>query len=511
MLFRSDLAPLADDLVRQWRGLTSGFHRLSFDGGRVLLTLGVGDARDMLREQAFTADAVFLDGFSPPLNPDMWALPTLKAVARLCRRGTRLATWTIAAQLRRDLATCGFQVSKAPGLPPKRDCLQAVFDPAWSPRGQAVATGRAPGRAAVIGAGLAGAAVAASLARRGWQVQVLDAADAPAAGASALPAGLLAPHTSPDDNLLSRLSRMGVRITLQQAAELLSDGNDWSPCGVLEQRLDDARPLPDLGEAGRDWQCDAAALAERPAHAQPNAVWHALAAWVRPAALVNAWLNSPGITWRGGCRVDCLRPAGGGWTVLDATGTVLAQADLVVVAAALDTAALLGTAGVAPPQLHPVRGQVSWAHTGNTAPLSPHALNGNGHFIPAAPVHGQQAWLCGSTYGRADRDTAPRGADHAANLQRLRGLSTGIADTLAPAFDAGAVQAWTGVRCTSRDRRPLVGELAPGLWTSTAMGSRGLTFAALSAELMAARLHAEPSPLPQRMSQALDVAQRGAA
>jgi tRNA 5-methylaminomethyl-2-thiouridine biosynthesis bifunctional protein len=35
------------------------------------------------------------------------------------------------------------------------------------------------------------------------------------------------------------------------------------------------------------------------------------------------------------------------------------------------------------------------------------------------------------------------------------------------------------------------------------MGSRGLTFAALCAELLAARLHAEPLPVEQRLAHAL--------
>ncbi|RYF37830.1 MAG: FAD-dependent oxidoreductase, partial [Comamonadaceae bacterium] len=70
------------------------------------------------------------------------------------------------------------------------------------------------------------------------------------------------------------------------------------------------------------------------------------------------------------------------------------------------------------------------------------------------------------------------------------------------------VQAWTGLRCVAADRRPLLGELAPGLWLSTAMGSRGLTFAMLCAELLAARLHGEPLPLPRKLAQALDARRR---
>jgi tRNA 5-methylaminomethyl-2-thiouridine biosynthesis bifunctional protein len=38
------------------------------------------------------------------------------------------------------------------------------------------------------------------------------------------------------------------------------------------------------------------------------------------------------------------------------------------------------------------------------------------------------------------------------------------------------------------------------------MGSRGLTFAPLAAELLAARLHHEPLPLPARLAAALDPA-----
>ena len=113
----------------------------------------------------------------------------------------------------------------------------------------------------MIGAGLSGAAVAASLARRGWQVEVLDAAPAPASGASGLPAGLLAPHISPDDSVLSRLSRCGVRLTLQQVRALLREGVDWQQTGLLEHRVDGHAALPvQWLEAGRDWTAPASAL-----------------------------------------------------------------------------------------------------------------------------------------------------------------------------------------------------------------------------------------------------------
>ncbi|HYF17471.1 MAG TPA: tRNA (5-methylaminomethyl-2-thiouridine)(34)-methyltransferase MnmD [Ramlibacter sp.] len=491
-----ELAPLARELASRWWGLVPGVHRLSFEQGGLLLTLAIGDSRAQLQELSLAADAVFLDGFDPQRNPAMWELPLLKAVARCCRRGAALATWTVAGRVRRDLQQCGFVLQKVLGLPPKRECLRGHYEPGWTVRRQQ-ATAASPSEAVVVGGGVAGAAAAAALARRGWRVQVLDAAVEPASGASRLPAGLLAPHTSPDDGLLSRLSRAGVRMTLEQCRALLREGEDYGWTGVLEHRSDD-RPLPDLGAGQGDWQRRGD---------DPHAVWHAAGAWIKPAALARAWLAQPGVSWRGGTHVRRLQSGAQGWQALDGQGAVAAEAPLVVVAAALDTARLLDGGLV----LNPVRGQVSWdLHAGDLA-LPQQPVNGNGHFLPDVPLAAGRAWLSGSTYVRGDRSLQERQEEHAANLARLAELVPDTAAALRPRFEGGQVRAWTGIRCASSDRRPLVGEARPGLWVSTAMGSRGLTFAWLCAELLAARLHAEPWPLPNRLAAALDVGRQAGA
>ncbi len=486
-----ELQPLAAALAAQCWGLLPGFHRLSFEGGRVLLTLCVGDAAAMLRELRCTADSVFLGAGCEPA--------TAKAVARLCRRGTGMAASALPDDALREFAQLGFRIRQ------DSTGLRGTCDPAWEPkvRGDAVEH-RPPGRCAVIGGGLAGAAAAASLARRGWQVQVLDAHMAPAQGTSSLPAGLMAPHQSPDDNLLSRLTRAGVRVTLAQCEALLQSGQDWERSGALEHRLGDPRPAPDLGDGGEAWACTADATRKMNAGLAESdqAWWHAAAAWIKPAALVDAWLAQPGIAWRGGVAVRGIARDTDGWRVTDAQGADCAHADLVVVAAALGSAALLDQRLT----LHPVRGQVSWGRHDGAAQLPPWPVNGHGHFLPAVPLAGGMAWLSGSTYGRGEMETDVRAADQQANLERLGQLAPRAAADLQAQFARGEVHAWTGVRCASRDRRPLVGFLAPGLAVSTAMGSRGLTFAALCAELLAARLHGEPAPLPGRLADALNVA-----
>jgi tRNA 5-methylaminomethyl-2-thiouridine biosynthesis bifunctional protein len=500
-----ELQDLAAELGRQWFGLLPGVHRLVFEDGRVLLTLYIRDVRQALRERAFHADSVFLDGFDPQANPAMWESDTLKAIARHCRRGTRIATWTVAGEVRRQLAQCGFKVARIDGLPPKRHCLQGVFDPAWEPRGSGPMDAVGPGRCVVVGAGIAGAAAAASLAGRGWNVKVLDSFASPAAGASGLPVGLLAPHHSPDDALLSRLSRSGVRATLQQCRTLLREGEDWRHTGSLECRMGNPPPLPaQIPGAAACWtraaDRDRMARAQLPLHLP--GWWHEQAAWIKPASLVQAWLARPGVQWQGMTTVAHLVREPGGWELFDGRGALLARADLVILAAALGTGQLLQ--GGLP--LQPVRGQVSWApqQTGQELPAFP--VHGNGHFIPQVPLEGKDAWFCGSTYDRGDADLSERQQDHRTNQAKLNALLPAVAAKLAPAFAGGAVRAWTGVRCASNDRRPFLGSLAPGLWVSTAMGSRGLTFAALCGELLAARLHAEPLPLERRLAESLDTA-----
>jgi len=542
---RPGLAPLAQELSRQWWGLLPGLHRLRFDDGHVLLTLCLGDWQAQLRQQRqqLTVDSVYLHDLPQDGRPQrhpapagLPGLPGLKAVAACCRRGTRLASRC--STVRDALVQCGFTLHPAPGSDAQRDMLHAVYHPHWQPRTMRPAAAPAtPGECMVIGGGIAGAATAASLARRGWQLRVLDQAAAPAAGASGLPAGIFAPHVSADDNLLSRLSRSGVRSTLEQARWRLREGLDWSHCGVLEHRADASPGLPARwsdgpGADGRQSAAHAAlgALAQSGLPANASVCWHPQAGWIRPARLVAALLAQPGIRWQGACRVARLRrvqaPGAGhtAWQALDAQGRVLAQAPTVVIAAGAGSLELLEHRW----PLQPVRGQVSWGlHGDPAAPLLPFPVNGHGHLVPRFPLgddaQGPCAWVMGATFERGVEQMPPAPADvqaaHASHWARLQTLLPRMAPPLESAFaaaraDAGlaaparAAQSWAAVRCTAPDRLPIVGPVdaaaLPGLWVCSAMGARGLTLALLCGELLAARLQGEPLPIEHRLAKALD-------
>lgn len=516
-----ELQPLARTLAQAWRGLLPGMHRLVFEGGRVQLSLCIGPIEKMLRDIDVAADSVYLDGFSPAVNPQMWSLETLKAISRLCRKGTRVASWCVKRQVREDLAQCGFEVIRADGVPPKAQRLQATFNPQWAPRSRLRMAPAVNRQVLVLGAGLSGSAIACSLARRGWQVTVLDAGAGPGAGASGLPAGLTVPHVSPDDSILSRITRAGVRATLQRSAELLESGQDWDLTGVLEHRVEGKRNLP-TGDhwpaQGHEWSTPALAhqiaLAGLPP--QAPALWHAMAAWVRPLQLVKAQLQTPGVTVRWNSQVSRLeRMASGDWRVLDGNGQVLGEAPLVVIAGGFHSLALLQTltglhADKPPIPLNPLRGQISFGPTSALPTAArqlcpPFPVNGHGSFIHGVPMSDRQpGWFIGSTFERHCEQAPVRAQDHAANRERLATLLPALGRTMAAEFEPAHVQGWAGLRCTLPDRLPATGpvdsERWPGLWVSAGMGARGISLSVLAGELTAAWLENEPLPLQSSLA-----------
>ena len=498
------LKPLAQQLDAQLWGLLPGFHRLVFEDGQVLLTLCLGNVQTLLKQHNFQADTVFIDNLASPWVDSLY---TIKAIAKLCRRGTTFAAACSSEGLQSALRQCGFEASSA-------SAQLAVFNPAWSYKFSSLAI--RPGSCVVIGAGLAGAAVANSLARRGLAVTVVDAASAPASGASSLPAGLLVPHTSPDDSLLSRLSRAGVRMTLQQARARLRHGIDWAHTGVLQRGLNgNALRLPPAWAdrqllAASDW-CSPASKKVLAAAGVPSgdrALWHAQAGWFKPAALVSAWLAAPGITWRGNVQVAQLKPVHAGWQLLDALGGVQAQAEMVVLCAGFASQALAASAGISMPNLQAIRGQVTLGLHDGAALMPPFAVNGHGNLIPAVTTPDGPIWLMGASYERDMQVAAIKPQDHADNLARLQTLLPKAAGALADQFSPESAKAWAGIRCATPNRLPLVqqvGESAtsPGLWMCTGMGSRGLSFAALCGELLAAQIHGEPLPIESQLAGAM--------
>jgi tRNA U34 5-methylaminomethyl-2-thiouridine-forming methyltransferase MnmC len=80
--------------------------------------LFIGDARQTIQPLAqgnFTADAIFLDPFSPPHCPQLWTVDFLTQIRHCLHPNGRLATYSCSAAVRAGLMASGFQIgSSAP-------------------------------------------------------------------------------------------------------------------------------------------------------------------------------------------------------------------------------------------------------------------------------------------------------------------------------------------------------------------------------------------------------------
>ncbi len=120
-------------LGRAWPPPIAGFHRMHFDNGQVILTLLLGEARELIPQLEASVDAFFLDGFAPAKNPEIWSPEMVRELARLAAPGATLSTWTVAGGVRSALSDAGFAIEKREGSGFKREMLTGTWkEPALS-------------------------------------------------------------------------------------------------------------------------------------------------------------------------------------------------------------------------------------------------------------------------------------------------------------------------------------------------------------------------------------------
>jgi tRNA 5-methylaminomethyl-2-thiouridine biosynthesis bifunctional protein len=492
-------AALAARLRDAWPLLVPGLHRLELDEGRVVLTLAFADVADALPQLRLTADAIYLDGFAPDRNPEMWSPSTIKALARQAAHGASAATWSAGAAVRAALESAGFAIERRAGLAPKRHMLAARYAPRWKTRAAPAAPSER--RALVVGAGIAGAAVCERLAARGWHVTLVERRREAAAETSGNHAGAFHPVVTPDDSVLARLTRAGTLYALRRWQAL--PGLAWARCGALHlarEPQEEARQraaLEALGYPAEYARYVARDEASRIAGVELAAggIWFPQSGWVRPPSLARAQLAHALAEACFGFEVASLTHEAEIWTARDASGTAIASAPVAVLANAGDAARLAPpAAGIA---LRSVRGQVTHLPAGRVRAPRVVVLRG-GLALPAV----EGIAVIGASYDFDDDDPVPRPESHAGNLERLERIVPGAARALDPAALEGRV----GFRAVTRDRLPVLGPLAPGLYGAFGYGSRGLVWAALAAELLASMVEGEPLPIEVLLADALDPA-----
>ncbi|WP_060482534.1 bifunctional tRNA (5-methylaminomethyl-2-thiouridine)(34)-methyltransferase MnmD/FAD-dependent 5-carboxymethylaminomethyl-2-thiouridine(34) oxidoreductase MnmC [Pseudomonas sp. NBRC 111119] len=526
-----ELAAFGEPLLAQYVAVHPGYQQFTFAEGRVTLTLLVGDVLEQLPQLDAQVDVWFLDGFAPAKNPDMWTPELFAQLARLSHPGTVLGTFTTTGWVRRSLVEAGFAMKKVPGIGKKWEVMSGAYvgpeADSTAPWYRRPASAPGPRQALVIGAGLAGSSTAASLARRGWHVTVLERHAAPAQEASGNPQGVLYLKLSAHGTALSQMIVAGFGYTRRQL-EHLQRGQDWDACGVLQlafdaQEAERQRKLAAAFDTGllqplSQDQAQAIAGVTLPA----GGLFYPEGGWVHPPALCTQQLQHPRIRTITHQEVAELRKVDGLWQAWGGEG-LLASAPVVVLAGAADVRHFAPCAGL---PLKRIRGQVTRLPATPTSRALGTVLCAEGYV---APPRGDEHTL-GASFDFHSQDVAPTLEEHQGNLKLLDEISTDLAERLgAHTLDAAQLQGRAAFRCTSADYLPIVGPLADpeafadayavlardarqqpqvpcpwlnGLYVNSGHGSRGLITAPLSGELVAAWVCGEPLPLPRTVAEA---------
>ena len=531
-LAHSPLADLAAALLAAWPPVTRNLHRLDFEGGRVQLMLAVGDVSAWLPELVATVDAFHLGVDN--LAQTAWDTRLCKALGRLAAPGASLVAHTDALALRAGLATAGFEVQA------EQSITTARYAPKFQPR-QAVARLAAnpfsERRVLIVGGGLAGCAAASALAEQGWHSSVLERRADIAEESSGNPAGLFHGVVNVQDGAHARFNRaaalaaseavrtaIGAHGALGSAEGLLRLETAMAPAAMRATLS--ALALPDdyvqaLTAAEASTRCGMPL--QHPAWFYPGG------GWVQPAALARAFFEQAAgrAALQTNVAVHSLRFSDGRWHALDAHGSVIDAAPVLLLANAGDALSLLGAPDW---PIEKVRGQISIAPSTAFGPAGSSGrttvpIAGAGYLLPE--LRGQV--MFGATAQPGDEDAAVRDADHVANLAQLQRL------TGAPlSVDAALLEGRTAWRWSSRDRLPVIGAVptmpgldvgqapgptqtrrtdqarfvprVPGLFVFTALGSRGITWSALGGRVVAAAITGAPAPLEASLLDAIDPA-----
>ena len=492
------LSELSALLIENYPVALPGPHRLSFDGGTVILDLWLGDVNELLPQvpEHNKVDAWFLDGFAPSKNPDMWQQNLFNQMFRLSHSGTSLATFTCAGFVRRGLNEAGFSAKKTKGHGQKREMLIATAEQAEEHND------KRPDQITVIGAGVAGINAAFALWQKGLKVQLLCADPKAGMGASHNRQGAVYPNLHATYDLMSSLSCQSFLYARQFYArwlEKLAVAADW--CGVLTLACNEnlvkrqnkiqqqTFALSGLFNPVTKEQASQIAGLELPY----DGLFFPTAGWLCPQEYCQQmanWLSAQGVEilynslvhqiteQEHYCELDTSAGAIHATTVVLATG-----------------AELNNLASEESFPLRQIRGQVSHLQSQSMTTLKTVVCH-QGYITPAY----QQLHCVGATFDRSSGHSEVLAADNQQNLDLVN-------QTLKqPDWfkDLEVISAKAGLRATVPDHMPVLGKHNQ-LWRFGALGARGLTWAPLLAEVLACAIMKEPLPLTIQQLDGIDI------
>lgn len=121
-----EFSSLSEKLISAYPDTTPGMHEVKIDDGNVRLFLLFDDAKNIERLET-TADAWFLDGFSPASNPEMWSFELVEKIKKMTKPGGTFATFTSASDVRSAFERNGFIITRDTGFASKKHMLKGML------------------------------------------------------------------------------------------------------------------------------------------------------------------------------------------------------------------------------------------------------------------------------------------------------------------------------------------------------------------------------------------------
>jgi tRNA 5-methylaminomethyl-2-thiouridine biosynthesis bifunctional protein len=387
----------------------------------------------------------------------------------------------------------------------------------------------------VIGAGISGCTVAAALKKRGFNVTVVDRHNHAGAEASGNPEGIVYPKLSPRDDLLPRVNLAAIQFASHYYQPFWDSGLGRQ-CGVLV--------VPENEKARRDFKliseryADQTEMVKTIAHGQlealsgvplqaESALYFPQLGWLPPQLICEQLLKLNDIPL---VQADIhsleYSEQQQSWQLLDANKQLVIETESAIIASAFDCKKFSQTAYL---PLRKIRGQITQLPCTPESSKMKMVVCGECYITPAEEgLHG-----CGATYNKDLFTTELRDIDHQANLAQIAATDAGLAAVLGNPINE-KLTGRANFRCTTSDYLPIAGPVPdraamledyaklrrdaktpmttlgaylPNLYVNCGMGSRGLSYAPLTAELLAAEITGEKTTLldtlPEELCQAM--------
>lgn len=465
----------------EWPDQLPGNHRV-YSNESLLLDIYYGEAEKFFEKYKGEIDLIIIDAYNQNLNPNLWNKKLPYQLIRLSHLNSCILFFDDIKKNCQYFEYAGWFFEDDFIAKVKKNINLTLPNRIFKKK-----------KIAVIGSGLAGGIAAYELSQQGHQIFLFDEKSKAAQGASGNLAGIFHPHISVDDAYISQLSRIGVELTQSQLKKftqlgVLKEGKDWALTGHIQlyesifeqQKFEKALLNMKFPEKWvhklnhNQIQCSIKSSF------LGAALYFSQAGWVRPSIWIKSALNlalqTKNLKIFNQTKVTSCNFYNGKWG-LEISGCHVNKFndfDCVVLACSDQHQNLFQQNGV---KSASIKGQISYIFYKNNLKK---VISGTSYVIPI----NTEKMIIGASFDLNDQTHDVTDQAHQNNLKKF---SQVFSTEQEPKIVGGRV----GFRYAWQDHLPAIGpatdengEPIEGLYFLTAYGSRGITWAALGAQVL---------------------------